>query len=44
MNNTNVTATDAGVDRFVFVHGPTAKTRSGVDAVIGEPADRLQSI
>ena len=44
MNNTNVTGIDIAVERLVFVHGPTAKTRSNASRSIGDPLDRSASI
>ena len=44
MNIKTATATRAGVDRLVFVHGPTAKTRIGVSTRTGTPALRSPSL
>lgn len=44
MNDMNVTGIDPAVDRFVFVHGPTAKTRLRSSRAIDDSLDRSPSI
>lgn len=44
MNIRTDIATRTGVDRLVFVHGPTAKTRVRVSTRTGTPALRSLSL